>query len=953
MAFVPLSRILCAIVLFFGLALPASAAERRVAFVVGNSAYKNVPVLPNPASDAQAVAKALKKSGFEVISAVDLDQASFEVQFESFIRSMKGADVSLFYYSGHGIQVNGDNRVIPIDADLSAAADLEIETVSVRSIVSYMKQNSKTQLLYLDACRNNPFPSSKFLVGADSEVGLTNVGLAASDGELGSLVAFSTQPGAVAIDGTDDNSPFTKSFLQQSFRLGIDVEQAFASITEDVWAATQERQRPWLASGLTDPIFLRLPVISISAPEVAVADGGSQSIQVGSAPQQGEGLAESASDDATQLASLLNDKLAEPKRFPMGVGPIAMLEDVPIVRAGNEAIVTLAQAPDNGVIYLDGKPFVEGSSIPQSALATLSFEPSLNSEGQVSQFLFRVGANAVAGAEVTGKIENFTHTCDTLAAEPYDIQGAGRGVALADLKASEAISACSAAVGDYPSVPRFRFQLARAHLAEGDVDQAMASLQRAAEAGHVRATFQLGYLAQQGTGMKRDPAKANELFQLASDKGDPFAMASLGQNLVKGIGIEKNAEKGVQLLNKSVELGYSGALAELGTAYLDGGDVKANEERGVKYLEAGLARNHAPSLRKLGVAYRDGQGVKKNPRIAQALLRRAVQRGEAEAPRELGKLYLNDWSGRNSCSGVEWFELAARRGDRLAALELGKFFTEGPKQARDGARAVEYYALSAAIDPENGARAQQALEAFPTAIKQKAAKSLKAEADTAVALIAAAKRRYGVGRLGVSLNQVGIGIGPRARFVEEAADRELGLWTRIEADGGVADYRDYLTRFPDGMFAEQALQRFQKTGGDKALLPGSVMNAIKAADFLEKRDLVPWRRDAKGSCEADAKVVPAALTKPTAIAPAKSKPPKLAPKQVKPTKVKTPVKPSVKPPVQQVIKGCNSNVKGLNCRGNGNRSKDGGSAVNNKGTEQRQPDKGDGDGPKDPGGDPL
>jgi Caspase domain len=156
----------------------AGAAERRVAFVVGNGKYQTVPVLPNPSADAQAVATALKKSGFEVITAVDLDQSQFQAQFESFIRSLNGADLSLFYYSGHGIQIGGDNRIIPIDANLSAAADLEIETISLRSILKYMKDNSKTQLLYLDACRNNPFPSSSFLVGPDKEIGLTTLGLA-------------------------------------------------------------------------------------------------------------------------------------------------------------------------------------------------------------------------------------------------------------------------------------------------------------------------------------------------------------------------------------------------------------------------------------------------------------------------------------------------------------------------------------------------------------------------------------------------------------------------------------------------------------------------------------------------------------------------------------------------------------------------------------------------------
>src|SRR5437763_7895043 len=173
------SRLLCRwwailLVCIIAMGLAASSASaassgRRVAFVVGNSDYKNVPELPNPINDARAVAESLKRAGFDVVAAYNLDRSAFEEELRKFIRSLDGADTSLFYYSGHGIQVGGDNRLIPVDATLKTSMDLEVETISVKTILSYMQAHSRQQLIFLDSCRNNPFPAKAYYVGAELE----------------------------------------------------------------------------------------------------------------------------------------------------------------------------------------------------------------------------------------------------------------------------------------------------------------------------------------------------------------------------------------------------------------------------------------------------------------------------------------------------------------------------------------------------------------------------------------------------------------------------------------------------------------------------------------------------------------------------------------------------------------------------------------------------------------
>lgn len=141
----------------------AFAAGKRVAFVVGNGAYKAVAELANPKNDALAVSESLRKVGFEVVTAIDLNREDLDQSIQKFIRSLSGAELSVFYYSGHGVQVGGENRIIPVDAVLATESALEVETISLQTIMMEMRSNSRAQLLYLDACRDNPFAVKSFL----------------------------------------------------------------------------------------------------------------------------------------------------------------------------------------------------------------------------------------------------------------------------------------------------------------------------------------------------------------------------------------------------------------------------------------------------------------------------------------------------------------------------------------------------------------------------------------------------------------------------------------------------------------------------------------------------------------------------------------------------------------------------------------------------------------------
>lgn len=721
--------------------LAAEAGDRRVAFVVGNSSYQSVPQLPNPRNDAAAVAEALKKSGFEVISAVDLDHLGFDKAFEKFLRSMSGADMSVFYYSGHGIQVGGDNRVIPTDAKLKSPADLEVETVSVKTIMSYMKSNSKLQLVFLDSCRNNPFPNASFLVGPDKQMIVAGVGLAPQESALGSLVSFSTQPGAIAIDGTGDKSPFTQSVLGHSFKLGVDVKTALGQVADDVWQATTQKQKPWMSDSLGQTVFLKRAVIKIAPAEPVVAAADTK-VKVGAAPSQ-DSTTQTATAAATpavaptnQIAEILLESLSKPRRVPIGVGQVAMLDTVPVIRAAGADQVEVTSIPQSGTLYLNGKPLGEGDVLNQDALRKVTFEPAVDSNEKVQEFALKVAASGNSEAQtVTGKLEPYIVPCDQEAGEPLDLQGVGVGKLPNEIDAASAIKACTEAVAQFPDIARYKYELGRAKLAAKDNAGALELFQQAADAGHLRAKNQLGYMAQGGYGRKQDIAEANSYFKAAADGGDPYGMLSYGRNLVQGRGVGKNVQEGTRLLNKSVELGHTYAMNELGSMYFYGRGVKLNPARGLRFYQAALAREDIYAMRNVGLACLNGKGVQKDVSKALALFKKASDGGHPSAPTDIGAMYFNGTGVPKDVSkAADWYLIGAERGDPWAASNLAYIYAKGPANLRDVDKAVQYAGLSVALDKlaENPSN-REFLKGLPAESKRNVIKTLMAEVGSAAA----------------------------------------------------------------------------------------------------------------------------------------------------------------------------------------------------------------------------
>ncbi|MEP6839034.1 MAG: caspase family protein [Bradyrhizobium sp.] len=235
-------------------------AENRVALVIGQSAYRSVPALPNPANDAKAVTQLLTDSGFEVSTASDLSQGQLREQVSAFAGKVaaKGADtVALVFYAGHGLQIDGENYLVPVDVDPKREADIPLQAVRLNDILNTLTSvPSKMRILMLDACRNNPFPDLNKTSGG---------GLAIVDAKIGSpgtFLSFSTSPGAVAEDGTGANSPYTTALLAAGKEQGIPIEETFKRVRLAVNKSTDGRQTPWDSSSLTDDFRFSGPPVA-------------------------------------------------------------------------------------------------------------------------------------------------------------------------------------------------------------------------------------------------------------------------------------------------------------------------------------------------------------------------------------------------------------------------------------------------------------------------------------------------------------------------------------------------------------------------------------------------------------------------------------------------------------------------------------------------------------------
>jgi caspase domain-containing protein/putative peptidoglycan binding protein len=322
----------------------AALADKRVAFVVGNGAYQNVTQLPNPPIDAKLMASTLRNVGFEVVEGFNLNRSQMADKLIEFGKKADGADIALFYYAGHGIAVNGTNYLLPIDANLKSVQDLTLRQAafSVDTTMEETLSGAKVKLVFLDACRDNPF-AEKATRGLSGVGGLAKIENTAT----GTLIAFATSPDKPALDGDKgNNSPFTRALVDNITQPGIEIQQAMTKVRAEVDQDTNKKQMPWGNTNLIGNVYL-----NPAAPADDKADTAKPEVQANLAPAgTGASAMELEFWRSVKDSNKVEELNAYITKYPDGAFKSIALARIETIKAGGNPNVTRNLTPDPSLL---------------------------------------------------------------------------------------------------------------------------------------------------------------------------------------------------------------------------------------------------------------------------------------------------------------------------------------------------------------------------------------------------------------------------------------------------------------------------------------------------------------------------------------------------------------------------------------------------------------------------
>jgi tetratricopeptide (TPR) repeat protein len=592
---VGLTRVLLSL-LCIAVAAPRACAETRVALVIGNGAYQGVATLANPPNDARDVAAELTALGFAVTLGLDLDQAAMQREIAGFARAAASADVSLFYYGGHGLQIAAHNFLIPVDIQLRDEEDIFRQAVPFDDILESLAQGEGVHLVFLDACRTNPMKDAGTSAHAE---GLARVGNAA-----GFLIAFATQPDNVAFDGAGRNSPFAQALLGHLATVGQSISSMMIEVRKDVIAATGGAQIPWENSSLTRQFYFAPGEASGGSPETLLWQlaGGQR--------------------DANLLHIYLD-------RYPDG----AHAADV-------KTLLAEVGRQDQGTAD------ALGAAAPKENDEALVWRLARGArERRLVEFYLARYPGGAHVQEATGLLASLQETegaeappgvvCERLATHPRDATADMPGVELGTLarNAEAAIAACRDAVAAHPDVDHYLALLARATRAAGRLDEAIGLYRKAADAGDARAMVSLGLLLESGEGGPKDIAGAAALYEKAAARGSADGAINLAVALMSGKGLEKNVARSKALLRSASQAGSAIATYDLGVLAQEGVAGKPAEALDLFRQASNLGdpRGYLASA----ILLDEGLGVPKDPAAAAEELLRGVVRDDGSAINQL------------------------------------------------------------------------------------------------------------------------------------------------------------------------------------------------------------------------------------------------------------------------------------------------------------------------------
>ena len=581
-----LSLIRCAVALWLLFAGMASG-ETRIALVIGNSDYQIVDGLDNPRNDALDITVALEGLGFDVMLEIDVSIARFETLIETFGRQAETADVVMLFYAGHGFQIDGQNYFVPVDADINSPADLAEQTVGLNRLLEPMERSKGVKLVFLDACRDNPFGS---IDGLLTEPGLARVGTDANF-----LFSYATQPDNVAYDGTGRNSFFTEALLHHIYTPGQDIAQTLIGVRRDVMASTGGRQIPWENSSLTRSFRFNTnpPTISEESMlyQIAVDEGDSD------------------------LLNLYTN------RYPAGAH---VKEAKAILGSGSRNLEIVSGGEVDRAQRL--WELAQRSRMRPLLELYVTRYPDAPNRREAERLLSNIPRAEDASPD---KI------CERLATHPRDATAENPGVPFERLQqnALAAIQSCSIAASRRTKLPHYVALLARATAASGDLDRAVVLYRNAADRGDLRALVSLAQLTEQGNAVPKDPALAIELYERAAKGGSHDAMINLAISLFEGKIVAADPEQAIVWLKRASREGSAKATFNLGVLAQDG--MVDGPEAALDYFQRAARNGEAEGYRAAAILLDEGRGTQRDPAAAARMLLRGAAEDRGEVLRQL------------------------------------------------------------------------------------------------------------------------------------------------------------------------------------------------------------------------------------------------------------------------------------------------------------------------------
>jgi TPR repeat protein len=561
------------VVLPFVLVPPAAAqspdGERRIALVMGNSGYTHVPRLANPGNDASLIASTVQQLGFTLVGGgpqENVDKAHFDSLVQEFGRAIQGADVALFYYAGHGMQVDGTNWLVPTDANPTRPQDLAFQMVSADLVLKQMDgAGTRLNIVILDACRNNPF----------SELGSRAVqgGLAQMRAPEGTLISFATQPGNMAGDGKGANGPYATALAASMRQPGLDIFRVFNRVGLAVKHDTGGVQVPWVSNSPIDGEFYfsqtdAVPdtLAAASTPLAAPAD------------QHGEARTAPAADATapdhapTIPLETLREQAEQGKADAQIDLGLAYARAHGVARDDAAALHWFQLAAAQGAAkaqFLTGSMLERGRGAPRSYAAALQMYRSAADQGYPP-------AEAAMGR----------------------FYGRGLGVERDPKQRTDWYRRAA----DHGS-PLGQYVMGRLYQAgdavDKDLGQALQWYQRAGTQGFVFAEVRLGQLYEHGTGVPQDYAESLRWFRKAADAGDAVALNAVGVFYRRGLGVAPDYGEAMLLFRRAADKGNAMAQFNIGVLYADGLGVKADKALARQWFEKAAAAGNQPAAARL------------------------------------------------------------------------------------------------------------------------------------------------------------------------------------------------------------------------------------------------------------------------------------------------------------------------------------------------------------------